>query len=407
MNSADFQAGPATATAPPRDLLAAFAQAHPGVSPDVIVRAPGRANLLGGHIDTHGGAVINIALDRGIWLAAARRPQTTSEIHAVDLQASVTLSHRRTNLDHQVNSSGEPLPRWALYPAGIAWALRKRGVEVRAMIAAFGGTLPMRAGLGSSAAVEAAFAIAWGALGGWQLEAGVLAGLGHQVEREYLTIGSGIQDQFTCLHTRRDHALWLDCRTLDYRHLPWPSAVKVVVCDTNTRRELAGSGFTMRSQDAHATARIVHTMERNVTSLRDITPEQLSEYAPALTEAQFKRARHVVTEISRVARGLAALERGDFIAFGALMNESYRSARDDYGSSSPALDAMWEAATSQPGCYGARYSGGGEAGVVVALVNAGAVEAFIAGASAHYQRQTKTQATLFVVEPSAGASVWG
>ena len=396
-----------TFPSPPRDLFKAFERAYSGLPPDVVVRAPGRVNLLGGHIDMHGGPVINIAADRGIWLAAAFGPKGMSEIHAVDLGQAITLSHKTANLDRKLDIIGQPLPRWALYPAGVAWAVLRRGFKLNGIYAAFGGDLPMRAGLSSSAAVEEAFIIAWQALSGWRQDNAELARLGHEVERDYMDIGSGIQDQFTCLHARQKQALWLDCRSLEFRYIPWPKTARIVICDTNTRRELAGSSYTQRATDAHAAARALRLLGQGIDGLRDMTLDQLESFTAILTESQFRRARHVVTEIERVGRGRTALEQGDLAAFGSLMNESYRSARDDYGSSSPALDAMWEAATSQPGCYGARYSGGGEAGVVVALVAAEAVESFIHGAAEQYADRTGTQGTLFTVEPAAGAGVWG
>jgi len=391
-------------TTPPRSLLSAFKNAYPGLSPDVFVRAPGRVNLLGGHVDNHEGAVINIAINREIWLAAAYGTSELVQLHAPDLGYSAMFSLK--NLNERKDVVGDDLPRWALYPAGMAWALQRRGLRISGISAAFLGNVPMRAGLSSSAAVEEIFAIAWQALGNWRLDSGDLAVLGTEVEREYIGVGSGIQDQFTCLHARKNHALWLDCRTLDYRHTPLPSTAKIVICDTNTRRELAGSGYTSRAQDGHAAAHTIRLVDPQVRTLRDVFLERLAEFEALLTPDQFRRARHVVTEIARVEQGIDTLERGDLVTFGRLMNESYWSARDDYGSSSPALDAMWEAATHHESCYGARYSGGGEAGVIVALVEAAAVEDFIACTAARYDQATGRPGDLYAVEPAESAGVF-
>ncbi len=391
-------------TTPPRSLLSAFQDAYPGLSPDIFVRAPGRVNLLGGHVDMHGGPVINIAINREVWLAAAYGTAELVQLHAPDIGQSTMFSLK--HLEARKDVVGDVLPNWALYPAGMAWALQRRGLKVSGINAAFLGNVPMRAGLSSSAAVEEIFAIAWQALGNWRLDGGELAMLGTEVEREYIGVGSGIQDQFTCLHARKSHVLWLDCRTLDYRHTPLPSSAKIVICDTNTRRELAGSGYTNRAQDGHAAAHTIRLVDPRVQTLRDVSPDELAEFEALLTPNQFRRARHVVTEIERVDQGLDVLERGDLVRFGRLMNESYWSARDDYGSSSAALDAMWEAATQHEGCYGARYSGGGEAGVVVALVAAGAVEDFITCTAARYERTAGRAGDLYVVEPAESAGVF-
>jgi galactokinase len=388
----------------PRPLLEAFKSAFPSQAPDVFVRAPGRVNLLGGHVDNHGGPVINIAINREIWLAAGYGTADLVRLYAADLDASTTLS--LNNLDHHADVVGDALPRWAHYPAGVAWALRRRQLKVNGINVAFLGNVTMRAGLSSSAAVEEAFAIAWQALENWHLDHNELAKIGNEVECEYMGIGSGIQDQFTCLHARQEHVLWLDCRSLEHRHTMLPSSVKIVVCDTNTRRELVGSGYTGRAQDAHAAAHTISLVDGDVRTLRDVSLERLEEFESVLTGNQFRRARHVVTEIARVAPGFDAMDRDDFELFGQLMNESYWSARNDYGSSSPALDAMWEAATAHKKCYGARYTGGGEAGAVVALVAADAVEDFIAVTAARYNQFDGHVGDVFVVEPAQGAGVY-
>ncbi|NLX10474.1 MAG: galactokinase [Chloroflexi bacterium] len=388
----------------PRSLLTRFHRAYPGHTPDVVVRAPGRVNLLGGHVDIQDGYVINITINREIWLAAAYGAAELVQLHAADLDESAALSLRR--LDERADIMGGELPRWARYPAGVAWALQRRGLALNGMDAVFLGDVLMGAGLSSSAAVEEVFAIAWQALEGWRLDSQELAFVGREAEREYMGLGTGIQDQFTCLHARRDHALWLDCRTLEHRHLAFPDSVRVVVCDTNTRRELVGTRYNGRAEDGHATVRTISLIDPEVKALRDVSYERLLEFEAVLTESQFRRSRHVVTENARVQEGAQALALGDVAAFGELMNRSYWSARNDYGSSSPALDAMWQAATEHPGCYGARYSGGGEAGAVVALVDANALADFIDQTGARYYEMAGRSGNLFAVEAVDSAGVF-
>lgn len=390
-------------SAPPRALLHAFAEAFPGRTPDVITRAPGRINLLGGHVDIQDGLVINIAIDRGIWVAAARGADDALRLRAIDLGESVTLP--LANLDRYAGANGSELPRWVRYPAGVAWALARLGVPVSGLDAVFLGSVTMRAGLSSSAAVEMAFAVAWQALGGWSLSCDEMAQAGREAERSYMGLGTGIQDQFTVLCADRGQAFFLDCRSLEHESLPLPDAARVVVCDTLTRRELVGSSYNGRSADCQAAVRVIAAENPLVRMLRDVPAETLLAFQPRLTADQFRRSRHIVSEIARVAEGRTALLAGDLAAFGALMNRSYWSARNDYGSSSPALDAMWEAATGHPACYGARYSGGGEAGAVVALVQADAVDDFIAHAAGAYHTLSGHQGDFFTVLPVEGATV--
>lgn len=397
--------GVQTLSAPPRALLDAFEAAFPGRAPEIVTRAPGRINLLGGHVDIQDGVVINIAIDRGIWLAAARSADDTARLRAIDLDESVTL--RLSDLDRRAGADGRELPRWARYPAGVAWALARRGLPIAGIDAAFLGSVTMRAGLSSSAAVEMAFGVAWQALGGWSLPCAELAQAGREAERSYMGLGTGIQDQITVLCAQRGQTFWLDCRSLDTESLPLPDAARAVVCDTLTRRELAGSRYNGRSADCQAAVRVIAADDPSVRMLRDVPLDLLHAFQPRLTTDQFRRSRHIVSEIARVAEGRAALEAGDLDAFGALMNRSYWSARDDYGSSSPALDAMWQAATGHPACYGARYSGGGEAGAVVALVQADAVDHFIAHTASAYRALAGRDGDFFTVQPVEGAGLIG
>ena len=392
-----------TLSTPPRALFDAFTAAFPGRAPEIIARAPGRINLLGGHVDIQDGLVINIAIDRGIWLAAARGQPGMVRLYASDLGESVTL--RLADLDTRTDADGRDLPRWARYPAGVAWALDRLGVPIAGLDAAFLGSLAMRAGLSSSAAVEMAFAVAWQALGGWTLPCSDLALAGREAERGYMAIGTGIQDQFTVLCAQRGQTLWLDCRSLAHEAIPLPDGARVVVCDTLTRRELVSSSYNGRSADCQAAVRVIAAEEPGIRMLRDVSAGLLDAFRPRLTDAQFRRSRHVVSEIGRVGEGRAALAAGDLAAFGELMNRSYWSARDDYGSSSPALDAMWQAATGHPACYGARYTGGGEAGAVVALVQADAVDHFIAHTRAAFHALTGREGQFFTAHPVEGAGV--
>lgn len=392
-----------TLSTPPRALFDAFTAAFPGRAPEIIARAPGRINLLGGHVDIQDGLVINIAIDRGIWLVAGRGQPGIARLYASDLGESVTL--RLADLDTRTDADGRDLPRWARYPAGVAWALDRLGVPIAGLDAAFLGSLAMRAGLSSSAAVEMAFAVAWQALGGWTLPCSDLALAGREAERGYMAIGTGIQDQFTVLCAQRGQTLWLDCRSLAHEAIPLPDGARVVVCDTLTRRELVSSSYNGRSADCQAAVRVIAAEEPGIRMLRDVSAGLLDAFRPRLTDAQFRRSRHVVSEIGRVGEGRAALAAGDLAAFGELMNRSYWSARDDYGSSSPALDAMWQAATGHPACYGARYTGGGEAGAVVALVQADAVDHFIAHTRAAFHALTGREGQFFTAHPVEGASV--
>lgn len=352
-----------------------------------------------GHQD---GTVLNLALNREIWVAASYGSADMVQLYAADLDESAALSLKR--LADRTDIVGQPLPHWAYYPAGIAWGLQKRGLKLSGIDAVFMGDVSMRGGLGASAAVETAFVIAWQALEGWRLDLAELARVGRDTERDYMNVEASIDDQFTCLHAQSGQVLWLDCRSLEFRHLPLPYSVRVMLCDTRTRRDR--SNDNKRAADCDAAAHTISLVDRHVKRLRDVTLDRLETFSTLLTENQFRRSRHIITEITRVQQGAAALDRGDMAAFGALMNESYWSAREEYGSSSPALDAMWKVVNDHPGCYGARYSGGGEAGVVVALVVADVVDDFITHTESCYHQMTGQSGQVFAAEPAGAAGVF-
>lgn len=389
---------------PPRSLLSAFSSAYPGHSPDVFVRAPGCVSLLGSHVDIHGGFVITIGINREIWLAAAYGSADLLRLSAPDMQSSTTVSLKR--LDDRTDIVSSPLHHCALYPVGVAFTLQQRGLKVNGIEAAFMGNIVMGAGLSSSAAVEVAFIVAWQALESWRLEPAELAQIGCNVEREFLGLSTGIQDQFTCLHARTGQILFLDCSTLEHEHITLPKAAGIVVCDTTIRRQPVNSNHCgSYANDCYAAAHIISLVDRHVKTLRDVSLERLNEFQAVLSESQYSRSHHVITEMIRVQQGAAALKAGDLEAFGSLMNTSYRSARDEYGSSSPSLDAMWQAATSHTACYGARYSGSGDSGSVVALVQADAIEDFIKRTDHCYAAATGQKGNLFPIEAVQGAGV--
>ena len=184
-------------------------------------------------------------------------------------------------------------------------------VPISGLDAVFLGSVTMRAGLSSSAAVEMAFGVAWQALGGWRLSCDEMAQAGREAERSYMGLGTGIQDQFTVLCAERDQAFYLDCRTLEHEIVPLPDSARVVVCDTLTRRELVGSSYNGRSADCKAAVSVIAAENASVQMLRDVPLDLLDAFQPRLSADQFRRSRHVVNEIAAVTGGRAALLAGD------------------------------------------------------------------------------------------------
>ncbi len=387
---------------PPADLVRGF-EARFGRPPALLARAPGRVNLLGGHVDYNEGWVLPAAIDRAAWVAAAPRQDRAARIAALDLQEHAAF--RLDGLEARLDAEGRPLPAWAHYPAGVAWALERDGFELLGMDAVLASEVPLGAGLSSSAAVEVAFGLIWTALADVRIGHMRLAQVCQRAENEYVGVPCGLMDQFTSVHGRRDHALLFDCRTLDWEPIPLPGDVRLVVADSSVPRTLAGSGYRERRESCQEALRLLSRRLPGIRALRDVSPEDLARHGDLLPPTLRRRAEHVVRECARVLKGAQRLKAGDLAGFGALMLESHASLRDLYQVSTPELDALVEIAAGLPGCLGARLTGAGFGGATVNLVQAKETEAFVAGLTEAYRARTGREATVWVCRAEAGSSV--
>jgi galactokinase len=361
-----------------------------GGAPSLIAHAPGRVNLLGEHTDYNDGFVLPMALPLGTSIALRPRSDDRVVLRSLDFG------------DEQSFSLGaiEKGQGWIEYVKGTAWALQEAGSRLRGFEGVLAGDIPIGAGLSSSAALEVASARAFLAVAGLAWEPVAAARLAQRAENAWVGMQCGIMDQLVVACGREGHALLIDCRDLSTRPIPLPRGTVVAVLDTQTRRALVDSTYNeRRSRCEEATRRL------GVRALRDVTPETLGERAGVLTPALLPLARHVVTENARTLVAADAMTQGDARTFGILMGESHRSLRDDFGVSSPALDAIVAAAESSPGCFGARMTGAGLAGCAVALVEADAAPAFSSRVTDAYRAATGLEATVHVCRPRSGASV--
>lgn len=372
---------------------------------EIRVISPGRVNLLGEHVDYNQGMVLPIAIDRFVRLAARPRADDLVTIESLDLKSR--LQFRLEDLDQRVDAQGKALAGWALYPAGVAWALRDGGLEVRGLDAVLASDLPIGAGLSSSAALELAFALAWQAAGGWQLERMALAQLCQRAENAYAGVACGLMDQFACAHGVARHALYFDTRSLQWQPLPMPPDSAVVIADSGMRRQLAASGYNQRRAECEQAVSLLRTRLPDLRSLRDLNAAQLDEYGDCLPPEIRKRARHVVEEIARVQQACFCLVQDDAAGFGRLMAAGHASLRDLFEVSLPELDGLVEAALSIEGCHGARLTGAGFGGCTVNLVARHAAVDFMNTLEKRYQQDFGRQALIYCCQPSRGAHLLG
>jgi galactokinase len=365
-----------------------------GIHPHLIVRAPGRVNLIGEHTDYNDGFVFPAAIDRATYVAA--RPRDDHRIHVV---AADLHDEDEFALEAIERSSTHP---WSDYIRGVAKSLLVAGHVLGGANLLITSDVPRGAGLSSSAALEVATGYAFQLLNRLNILGEELALLAQGAENSFVGVQSGIMDQFISALGQRDHALLLDCRDLSYRPVPLPHDTQIVVCDSHIERALAGSAYNQRRQECDQAVLIFKQWYPKIIALRDVTIAQFEAHAADLPQPVRARALHVVGENDRTLRSAAALEAGDLATFGRLMNESHASLRDNYEVSTPDMDTLVEAAWRVPGCYGSRLTGAGFGGCTVSLVRKDAVAQFRHDVAGAYRAATGRETTIYICRASDG-----
>uniref|UniRef100_V5HAN6 Galactokinase n=2 Tax=Ixodes ricinus TaxID=34613 RepID=V5HAN6_IXORI len=359
--------------------------------------APGRVNLIGEHVDYCDGLVLPMALPMGTVVVGAKAaPDACCQIVSSNVPGAS--SH------HSACSFPLPTAQQELLPGEPAWANYVKGVVANfpgplvPFNAVVASSVPIGAGLSSSAALETATFFFLESLLDKPLEISDTerALCCQRAEHQFPKVPCGIMDQFVSCMARRDHALLLDCRSLEAKPMPLVlGSALVLVTDTHVKHDLSSGEYSQRRASCHAASRILGV------SLRDASLEQLQAHREELTTTQYTRARHVISEIGRTAAAASALLDGDLRRFGQLMNESHQSLRDDFEVSCPELDELVELTLSYGnGVYGTRMTGGGFGGCTVTLVEGSALEGLLKHLKAHY----KGQPTFYVCHPADGAS---
>jgi galactokinase len=292
---------------------------------------------------------------------------------------------------------------WSDYPVGVAVVIERAGYRLRGARLRIRGEVPIGSGLSSSAAIEVATACALVANSGLKIDARELALLCQRAENEFVGARVGIMDQFVSLFGQAQHALLLDCRSLEFKLLPLPDNVRLILCNTMVKHELASSAYNERRAQCEAGVRLLAQFYPNIRALRDVTFGQLEQHKREMPEVVYRRCRHVITENARVIEAGEALEQRNLDRFGKLMRESHVSLRVDYEVSSEELDLLVELAEEIEGVYGARMTGGGFGGSTVNLVREESVDGFRVRVSEGYERVTGLKAEIYVCNAGNGA----
>jgi len=375
-----------------RDIVLKTFQESFGEAPTLLARAPGRVNLIGEHTDYNDGFVLPAAIDRAVYVAASPRDDDRVSIVSVDFKGKTTFS---------LDELDDPdLPPWSKYPRGALWWLDEQGHILPGFNAVIGGDIPVGAGLSSSAAVEVVMIELGLALVGAEMSQTEKALGGVEVEHKFIGMPCGVMDQMASALGVANHALLIDCRSLEATPVPLPRGVSIVIMDTAKQRGLVDSEYAKRREQCEEAAEILE-----VEALRDATREQVEAARQQLGDVLYRRAKHVVSEDLRVQATIMALRANSLKTVGQALRESHASLRDDYEVSCYELDVIADIANQQPGCYGARMTGGGFGGCAVALVADEAVEAFVKSVGPAYTQKTKLTPQLYVCQAAAGSGV--
>jgi len=359
-----------------------------------IFVAPGRVNLIGEHTDYNDGFVLPCAIEFSTRVAIAPRPGQKLVLRSTEFSEPFELN---------LQSSPKPLGGWSDYVVGVAVMLRQAGHVIRGANLLVHGEVPIGAGLSSSAAIEVGTALALLSSIDAKPPLPEIAKLCQRAENEFVGARVGIMDQFVSCLGKAGHALLLDCRSLHFEHVPMPRQVKLVICNTMVKHELAGGEYNRRREECEAGVRILSRAFPGIKALRDATLEQLSSCANALPPVIYKRCLHVVEENQRVVQAIKSLRAGELDQMGQLMHDSHRSLRDLYEVSCRELDLMVEAAEGLPGYYGGRMTGGGFGGCTVNLVASGQAEAFRETIAKRYQEKTGISPDVYICSSADGA----
>jgi galactokinase len=357
--------------------------------------APARVNLIGEHTDYTGGLVLPMAIGFRTVAVVSAREDGQAVFYSANYEEEVAIS---------IAALGRaPRGHWSDYPAGVLWSLLQEGVAVSGFSMSLAGDVPLGAGLSSSASVEVATAMALLSHAGTTLPLERIATLCRRAENEYVGAKSGIMDQFVVTGGVTQRAMLLDCRSLQFELLPLPEQVRVVICNSMVKHAVATGEYGDRRDEVEAGQAVLRQMRPELALLRDATLEDLEACRDRMHATSFARCRHIVSENGRVIAAKAALLQGDVARFGTLMVEAHASMRDDFAASCAEIDALVEVAMEQPGCFGARITGGGFGGCTVNLVEAARAEAFVEAVQRGYQKRTGIAAESFVCEASDGA----
>ena len=341
-------------------ILKQFAEIYPASSSPLIVRSPGRINIIGEHTDYNEGFVLPAAIDKAIYVAISKRDDNEIHLYAGDYNESHSLSIDTVAISDK---------HWPNYILGVVDQLQKRGYKIEGFNLLIDGDVPLGAGLSSSAAVECATAFALNELFGLSLTKLPMVQIAQKAEHTFAGVMCGIMDQFASMFGKKDHVIQLDCRSIEYEYVPFElKGYKILLLNTNVKHSLSDSEYNTRRQQCEQGVAWIKEQHSRVHSLRDVTLQMLNEHVLPKDKLIYMRCKYVVEEIERLLQGCRDLQQGNIKALGAKMFRTHEGLSKEYEVSCEELDFLVEAVKDNPGVIGARMMGGGFGGCTINII---------------------------------------
>lgn len=378
------------------DFIDAFIK-HYNRKPVAAAQAPGRLEVLGNHTDYNEGIVLSCAVEQNTKFAL--HPVTGTRCRIWDF---------RDNVEMTFDLNDKTIPKdGGKYILGVVRELQNRNYEIPAFNAAIFSTVPLSAGMSSSAALEVAAGLAIGMACNINLPSAEWAKIGQGVENNFLGLKTGLLDQFSSLFGQADQIIESDFRAVSViRTVPVPPGYCFAVINSMKKHNLVSSAYNERRQDCENAMKILKKYFPNANALRDINPDELASARPYLDWREYRRASHIVTECARVSAGIRLLDEKDVRGFGGLLFDSHESSRMNFENSTPELDYLIDLAKNSSECFGARLSGGGFGGITIHLVKRDKADNYVKKICSAYQKHTGIKAESFICSLGEGATVW-
>ncbi len=379
-------------------ITEAFYRHFPGADAPLIVRSPGRINIIGEHTDYNDGFVLPAAIDKAAWVAISLRNDEQIHLLAHDLHETFNISIPDLKPVGDVS--------WPNFILGAAAQFVKKGIPLKGFNLVLMSDVPIGAGLSSSAAIECAVTFALDELLRTNLERIEMVKMAQKAEHEYAGVMCGIMDQFASMMGKKDHVMRLDCRSLEYVYEPFNlDGYKILLLNTNVKHSLASSEYNTRRKECTQAVEWIKAHEPAVNSLRDVTEAMLDKYVKPKDELVYNRARFVVQEISRLLQGCEDLENGDIKALGKKMFATHDGLSKMYEVSCKELDFLVDAVRNNPDVLGARMMGGGFGGCTINLVKEESIESSVRAIQPVYESEMSLPLTYYVASIENGTEI--